>query len=78
MSKLTRRLWERWKRFGKRVGDFQARLLLSVFYYLIFAPFALVVRWVCDPLAIKPDTEKRWRFREESESPATERANKQF
>src|SRR5918996_105379 len=38
------RLWAGWKRFGRRVGDVQARLLLTGFYFLVVAPFALGVK----------------------------------
>jgi len=53
MLLLLRRLWEGWKRFGRKVGDFQARVLLTVFYFVMLAPFAIVVRWKADPLALK-------------------------
>jgi len=77
MSEALRSLWNWWKRVGKRIGDFQARILLSVFYYFILAPFALVVRWVSDPLAIKSGTERGWRPRV-SERTQIELARRQF
>jgi hypothetical protein len=49
---LLRRVWEAWKRFGKKVGDLQARALLTIFYFVILAPFALAVR-AADPLGIR-------------------------
>ena len=71
-------LWERWKRFGKRIGDFQARALLSIFYFIILAPFALIIRWVSDPLAIKTDTSRGWQVKGEGEGSPWERASRQF
>jgi hypothetical protein len=53
MPVVLRRLWEGWKRFGRKMGDFQARLLLTVFYFVILAPFALVIRFNADPLGLK-------------------------
>lgn len=53
MPIILRRLWEGWKRFGRKMGDFQARLLLTVFYFVILAPFALVIRFNADPLGLK-------------------------
>jgi hypothetical protein len=53
MPVVLRRLWEGWKRFGRKIGDFQARALLTLFYFVILAPFALVVRWKADPLGLK-------------------------
>ena len=53
MAAALRRLWQGWKRVGKKIGDFQARLLLTVFYFVILAPFALGVRLWADPLGLK-------------------------
>ena len=40
----ARAAW-RWRRcVAHRIGDFQARVLLTVFYYVILGPFALVLR----------------------------------
>jgi hypothetical protein len=58
---LLRRAWEGWKRFGKRVGDLQARILLTVFYFVILAPFGLGVR-AADPLGLRR-TGTGWRPR---------------
>ena len=53
MPVVLRRLWEGWKRLGRKMGDFQARVLLTVFYFVILAPFALVIRFKADPLGLK-------------------------
>jgi hypothetical protein len=71
-------LWERWKRFGKKIGDFQARALLTIFYFIILAPFALIIRWVSDPLAIKTKTSGGWQVKGEAEGSPRERASRQF
>ena len=34
----ARQLWERWKRIARKIGDFQARALMTVFYFLILGP----------------------------------------
>jgi hypothetical protein len=53
MPVFLRRLWEGWKRVGRKIGDFQARVLLTLFYFVILAPFAVVVRFKADPLGLK-------------------------
>ena len=53
MTAALRRLWEGWKRVGRKIGDFQARVLLTVFYFVILAPFAMGVRLLADPLGLK-------------------------
>src|SRR5262245_59331863 len=50
----ARQLWERWKRFARKIGDFQARALMTVFYFLVIGPVAMALRWHSDPLALKP------------------------
>jgi len=75
---LARRLWSWWKRVGRKIGDFQARVLLSVFYYSLFAPFAIGVRWLADPLGIKGSTTKGWQVRGADTGSPVERATRQF
>lgn len=73
-----RRLGRGGKRIGKKIGDFQARVLLTVFYFVLIAPFALVVRWASDPLALKPASPRGWRPRSAAPPPAVETARRQF
>ena len=54
-----KRIWEGWKRVAKKIGDFQARIILAVFYFVILAPFSLLVR-ASDPLTIGNKTPKGW------------------
>ena len=49
---LLRSAWGAWKRFGKKVGDLQARVLLTLFYFVILAPFGLGMR-AADPLGLR-------------------------
>jgi len=51
---LLSKLWARWKAIATKIGNFQARLILSLFYFLIVTPFGLVMRFFADPLQIKP------------------------
>jgi hypothetical protein len=73
---LVRTLWEGWKRVAKRIGDVQARILLILFYFIIFAPFALAVRWGTDPLSLK--TGMHWRSRDAAIGSPMEYASRQF
>jgi hypothetical protein len=45
-------LWAVWKRVAHRVGNFQARVLLTLIY-AVFVPFGLMVRCFSDPLNTK-------------------------
>ena len=72
------RLWEGWKRFGKKLADFQARILLSIVYFTIIMPFGFAVRLLADPLAIKPGRPHGWTDRAPETVTALDRAGRQF
>jgi hypothetical protein len=59
MSAL-RRLWHTWKRVGQAIGDFIARVILVLFYFTIYLPFGLIVRFAWDPLRMKPVHRAQW------------------
>ena len=74
-----RRLWEWWKRVARKIGDFNARVILTLFYCILMTPFAIMLKLFTDPLRIKAKTEKRWLQREpEKEGDPLEKAAKQF
>jgi hypothetical protein len=50
---LLGQAWKRWRAIAQVIGDFQARILLTVFYFIIVTPGALIVRAFFDPLQIK-------------------------
>lgn len=55
-----RKVWEAWKRFGQFMGDMFGRLVLTVFYFTLFMPFGLGVRFFGDPLAIRARGSSKW------------------
>jgi len=73
----VRKLWERWKQVARKIGDFQARVLMTLFYFLILGPVAMVIRWQSDPLAIKVTTPRGWRDSEARGGKAMEHARRQ-
>ncbi len=73
-----RRAWTWWKRVARKIGDFQARVLLTLCYFIVVAPFALAARWGSDPLAIKPGSPRGWRPRPHQQGAPMERAMRQF
>lgn len=77
-EKVARKLWNGWKQTVKKIGDFQARLILTVLYFVIIAPFALIVRCGADPLSLKKGVPPGWRLKTERENDAIKRAIHQF
>lgn len=48
-----KKLWQSWENFSKRMGSFQTRIILSLFYFIFVTPFALGIKIFSDPLKIK-------------------------
>jgi hypothetical protein len=46
-------LWSAWKRLAHKIGNFQARVLLTVLYATVVLPFGVIVRLFSDPLHMK-------------------------
>ena len=40
-ASLRTKLWEGWKKFGHAIGNFQARVLLTIIYSVLILPFGL-------------------------------------
>jgi hypothetical protein len=57
---ILRRIWHAWKRIGQFIGDAIARVVLTLFYFTLFMPFALGVRLFGDPLAIRQAGPTKW------------------
>ena len=55
-----KQLWNHWLRIAKVIGEFQARLILTVFYFLILGPVALCLRLFSDPLRLKIPSRVSW------------------
>jgi hypothetical protein len=51
---LLRRAWSRWRAVAQVIGDFQARIILTLFYFIFVTPGGLIVRSMYDPLRLKP------------------------
>jgi hypothetical protein len=60
---LIKDFWLGWKAFGHFMGNALARIVLTFFYFTIFVPFGLGVRWLGDPLQIKSTPAHLWRTR---------------
>ena len=75
---MLRHLWERWKVLAHHIGTFQSRVLLTVFYFVILAPFGLAVRLFSDPLLLKHQHRSHWLRRDSRMAAGWEAARRQF
>ena len=56
-----KKLWRSWMDFSKRMGEFQSRIVLSLFFFVLVSPFALGVKIFSDPLRLKyRSNESHW------------------
>ncbi len=55
---MRARISGRWKKIGHAIGNFQARILLTIIYSVLVLPFGLVVRLFADSMHIKKRPEK--------------------
>lgn len=53
MKSFLKRMWETWKRIAHVIGDFQARVILTVIYAVLVLPFGVAVRLFADPLHVR-------------------------
>ena len=77
VAAMGTKIWEKWKIIARKIGDFQSRLLLNVFYFLILGPVALLFQWFSDPMHLHPSTPKGWMKHDGSRERSLEEARKQ-
>ena len=76
---FLRRIWDGWKKIARKIGDFNARVILTIFYLILLMPFAILVKTFTDPLEIKKNAKTGWQLKEEnSDVTPMERAVRQF
>ena len=75
---LLKILWARWKIIGHKIGNFQARILLSAFYFVVVGVFAVGRNIFCDPLNLRPGKAKSWLERAGSDGDPSISARRQF
>mgnify|MGYP001596888035 CR=1 FL=1 len=64
MKATLRRMWGAWKEIGVAFGDFQARLILTLFYCGLFPIVGTAVRLFSDPLRRRRPRAGSWLRRE--------------
>jgi hypothetical protein len=60
---VLRKIWNIWKPIGQAIADFVARVILTIFYFTLYAPFGIGVRLFGDRLHLKHRASIRWQER---------------
>jgi len=61
------KLWNRWKKISAKILDKEAGLILSILYFVLVAPFALILKTFADPLNLKSKSNSFW-FEKETDN----------
>lgn len=51
--KFVKSLWLKWLSIAKIIGNFNAQVILTIFYLTVIAPLGIIYRLFADPLEIK-------------------------
>lgn len=78
MTAVLKVIWSRWKRIAHKIADVQARVLLSIFYFCVFGPFALGMKALSDPLQTRATNPSAWLPRVETDGDYAVLARRQF
>jgi hypothetical protein len=71
-------LWNAWKAFSRRMGNYQSRVLMAFIYFVVVLPFGLGVTLLADPLKIKQTgADSNWQIKEMELKPSIEDARGQ-
>ncbi len=46
-------VWRGWRRVARTIGHVQVQIIMTLFYFVIMAPYAVAVRLFMDPLNLK-------------------------
>lgn len=50
---MLKRAWQAWTGIAHAIANFEARVLLTIFYAVLVLPFGIISRLFSDPLRIK-------------------------
>lgn len=57
---IIKTLWKLWKKIAHKIGVFQSRLILTIFYFTILLPAGIVFTLFKDALRIKTKRQSGW------------------
>ncbi len=62
---MLRNLWSEWLRLARHIGNFNARALITLVYFILLAPFGLIYHFFADVLQMKSQPSgSAWQNRE--------------
>ena len=74
---MLKRIWENWLLIAHKIGVWQSKVIMTVFYFIVAAPFAIIIKIFFDSLAIKKNNDGSFWFEHETKD-ALHDAQKQY
>lgn len=72
-------LWQAWKAFARRMGNYQGRVFMALLYFTVVLPFGAAATFLGDPLGIKRKrSASNWQPKQMSVKPSIEEAGRQY
>lgn len=62
---ILRIAWDRFQIIGQANGDYVARFVTTLMYFTVLIPFALIARYLVDPLDMRKTAHANWRARKQ-------------
>ena len=75
---MLKALWHGWLVVARKIGEFQSRIILSLIYFIVMAPFALAIRLFSDPMRLRGNPSWHWLPRDARSQPSLSSAKQQF
>jgi hypothetical protein len=72
-----KRLWDGWMTVARVIGNFNARLIISLFYFIFMVPLGLVMGTARDFLGIREKPSSSWQHKP-GQPRSVEEGRKQF
>lgn len=51
--KIVKFLWKKWLPIAQSIGNFQAQVILTIFYFVILSPLGILYRIFADPFRLR-------------------------
>ena len=71
-------LWYRWKKISFKIAVFQSKILLTVLYFILLTPVAIIAKFTTDPLKLRDTGASSWWEDRGKEELSVETLKKQF
>lgn len=74
----ARQGWSKWRALSNKAGELLARIILTIFYFTLAAPFGLMLSLAADPLRLKKSSQSSGWLTRQTRDRTLDDARRQF